>query len=627
MRPKVKFLTVVWGVAYIERFAGLALPSFLAPGNLPALAAATDLEVVIMTARADIEHFDAHATFQRLRAICAVRFIEIDDLITSGVYGVTLTLAYARPIIASGAGMLDTHFVFMNADFVLADGSLRGLARHILAGRSIVIAPSFRSTAEAVEPHLLAAVDNTAGTLAIAPRKLVDLALRHPHPTTLAKIVNLGFCHSVHPNQFFWQVDEHAMLGRYYLIFMLCLKPERVIDRIDSYCDYGFIPEMCPSGDTAVMADSDDFFMLELQGREQEMPLLYLGRASKAEIASSLNEWTTAEHRRSAKYDVVFHSQDIPAGVETARRDASAFISKIERRLEAPVPHSNHHYWIGGVESWRNRRLAQGLSATAVELDVTPRAFTPAYSADPPAAPPGRRTAMMIKSILIAVRNLILGRRPSVTMLHPDWLDYQLLEGALRSIQQSPAPCVLVVRVMHDLPDSRFGLDGHAQFAEPADVLAGKSNALPGAQGKFTHVMIYLFRKDCRLTRALLDKCRPAMAAGCVCHVFIHDHYSDFEVGDFSAELVRYFDDIILWPLQAARFSFAGGLLKRFNRQLFNIYGAHYARSGARALPFLVPAMLLTLPIVVLSNVYLSRNQRDGGFVPYCSSMLIRIVI
>jgi hypothetical protein len=53
---------------------------------LPALAAITDLEVVIMTARTDIKHFDEHATFRRLRAICDVRFVEIDDLITSGIY-------------------------------------------------------------------------------------------------------------------------------------------------------------------------------------------------------------------------------------------------------------------------------------------------------------------------------------------------------------------------------------------------------------------------------------------------------------------------------------------------------------------------------------------------------------
>jgi hypothetical protein len=93
---------------------------------------------------------------------------------------VTLTLAYARPIIASGADMLNTHFVFMNADFVLADGSLRSLANQILAGRSIVLGPSFRSTAEAVEPALLAAVDSATGTLCMQPRELVDLSIRHP---------------------------------------------------------------------------------------------------------------------------------------------------------------------------------------------------------------------------------------------------------------------------------------------------------------------------------------------------------------------------------------------------------------------------------------------------------------
>jgi hypothetical protein len=82
----------------------------------------------------------------------------------------------------------------MNADFVLADGSLRSLANQILAGRSIVLGPSFRSTAEAVEPALLAAVDSATGTLCMQPARIVDLSIRHPHPTTLAKTVNLGFC-------------------------------------------------------------------------------------------------------------------------------------------------------------------------------------------------------------------------------------------------------------------------------------------------------------------------------------------------------------------------------------------------------------------------------------------------
>jgi len=48
----------------------------------------------------------------------------IDDLIAPAVYGVTLTLAYMRGVADSGDRMVDTHFVFLNSDFVLADGSL-----------------------------------------------------------------------------------------------------------------------------------------------------------------------------------------------------------------------------------------------------------------------------------------------------------------------------------------------------------------------------------------------------------------------------------------------------------------------------------------------------------------------
>src|SRR5262245_34392575 len=179
MRPKVKFLTVVWGEAYIDMFAELALPSFLAPGNLPALAAITDLEVVVLTAGRDIAYFEKHPAFLKLRPLCAVRFIDIDDLIVDGLYGVTLTLAYARAINSCGEDMVGTHFVFMNADFILADGSLRNLSKHILAGRSIVLGPSFRASAEPLRPQLLSRVDRASGILAISPRDLTALSLPH----------------------------------------------------------------------------------------------------------------------------------------------------------------------------------------------------------------------------------------------------------------------------------------------------------------------------------------------------------------------------------------------------------------------------------------------------------------
>ena len=610
MRPKAKFLTVVWGEAYIRRFATLALPSFLAPGNLPALAQATELEIVIMTRRRDVEYFEKHATFLRLREICAVRFVEIDDLITTAVYGVTLTLAYARPVIACGSEMLSTHFVFMNADFVLADGSLRALGKHILAGRSIVLGPSFRATAEAVEPALEAAVDASTGVLAVPPRRLAAISLPHPHPTTIAKMLNQGFCHSTHPNQFFWQVDEQTLLARYYLIFMLCLKPERVIETINCFCDYAFIPEMCPSGDEAVMDDSDEFFMLELQSHDQEMHLLRLGRQPDEEIARSLQAWTTAEHRRAAGYDVVFHSGEVPAAIEGAKAEARAFVNRIGQKLGRPVPNASHQYWIRGVEAWRQRRKVDGLSATVPELrtagDFNLHAI--AY-----------RVLRGLWSLIYSSHRLLLGQPPRVTMLHPDWMDYRHLRNTLSALLDVPGARVLIVRDQPELVDSLVGPNAAVRFATVKEALAGDLPSSAQGTDGHTHVLIYLQHKDYRSVLDFVARCQLAMVPGLTCQIFIHDMGNDL-----SRELMRYVDSITSMPL-ADSCSFVGGSLRNFNRRLFNLLNGLHAQFGLLAVPSIVLLMAIALPLALIGNLRLLMNPRNlGSNGSYCSSAAIR---
>jgi hypothetical protein len=264
--------------------------------------------------------------------------------------------------------MLNTHFLFMNADFVLADGSLRSLSHHIHAGRSIVLGPSYRAIAENVEPTLRASVNKTSGVLEIAPRDLVRLSLPHPHRTTTAKTMNQKVFCSSNPNQLFWQVDENTVLGRYFLIFMLCLKPEHVIHEVKGFCDYSFIPEFCPSGDEVVMGDSDDFFMLEIQSRTQETSMLRQGVLTYRKIAQSLSQWATAEHRRAASYDIVFHSEELPAELTRVKQEADEVVESINRFFKKPKSYLNHFHWIMGVEAWKDHRRAQGLFSEPPEL-------------------------------------------------------------------------------------------------------------------------------------------------------------------------------------------------------------------------------------------------------------------
>lgn len=606
-RPRVKFLTVLWGEAYIRRFVTLSLPSFLAPGNLPALAHDTELEVVIMTRLDDIEYFENHVAFHRLQTICPVRFVGIDDLVTTGVYGVTLTLAFARPVIASGSEMLNTHFVFMNADFVLADGSLRALCKHILAGRSIVLGPSFRATAEELEPRLEAAVDATSGVLAIPPRQMAALSLAHPHPTMLAKIRNQGFCHSTHPNQFFWQVDDRTLLGRYYLILMLCLKPERIVQSINCYCDYAFIPEMCPSGDEVAMDDSDDFFMLELQRRNQEMHLLLLGRQTDEEIARSLSEWTTAEHRRAARYDIVFHSGEIPPEIEAAKAKARTFVDRIGRNLGRPVPHEKHPYWIHGVEGWRHLRKAQGLSSSPPELA---------------AASAGVWILIWrwFWAFAHALRHAVLGKWPLLTPFHPSWMDSQHLRDTLNAILAVAGARVLVVRDEPELVDPLIGTAASVQFAKIQTVLDGGLSMRGQVSQGFTHTLLYLVGTDSKHTPRLIEQCEEAMRPGGICQVFIHHPPRVTEQG-FLNELV---EEILPSPRWTAECSFVGGTLKRDNQKFLSSLYGYYARFGSWTLFWILPLLAVVLPVTLIGNLYLRMKGPSQNFVPYCSSMLIR---
>ena len=615
MRPSVKFLTVVWGEAYIARFADLALPSFLAPGNLPSLAEATELEVVIMTRHSDVAYFEKHATFRRLQSICPVRFVEIDDLITTSVYGVTLTLAYARPIIACGSEMLNTHFVFMNADFVLADGSLRSLCRHILAGRSIVLGPSFRAMAEKVEPVLDAAVDAATGVLSMAPRQMTSLALAHPHATTVAKTRTQDLCHSTHPNQFFWQVDEQTLLGRYYLIFMLCLKPERVITTINSFCDYALIPETCPSGDEVVMGDSDEFFMLELQHRNQEMEMLRLGMQPENETAKSLQQWTTAEHRRAAGYDIVFHAGDIPAGIETVKTEAQAYIDRIGKKLRRPISHAGHHYWIRGVEAWKTYRKAQKLPVAVPELATPWETFA--------ALSPLSRLLHLLRQQLWSLayqgHRAVLGQSGHITLMNPEWPDQNLLKNTIIDIISAGEP-LLVVRGNAAPVDHLVPAGADVIFVTPRELCGGIACAETLA--RFRHALVYLPRENSATLRQLVECCLHAIKG--TCHVIIHDKEGSMNSLHFAMELLALIESDNSSDYRAVQHAFVGGSLTRINRRLLGALQRNYSRFGPPALLWVLPLLAIVIPLVLITNLRSSRKISSHYPSGYCSSILIQ---
>ena len=152
-------LLPLWGLPHLRRFLTVALPTWLAPGNLPALVHALPTEMVILTARDDEAYLRSHPGFRRLAALLPVQLHFIDHLITGNNYSTTITLAYTEAVRAVGAAMLDTCFVFLVGDYIIADGSLGHIIQRMMTGLSGILVGNFQVAEEDAAPWLQAQID------------------------------------------------------------------------------------------------------------------------------------------------------------------------------------------------------------------------------------------------------------------------------------------------------------------------------------------------------------------------------------------------------------------------------------------------------------------------------------
>lgn len=652
-RLKVRFLTVIWGARYIDEFARVSLPSYLAPGNLPALAEGADLEVVVMTSHDSVAEFEGKPAFEMLRRLCPVRFLFIDDLITTGCYGVTLTLAYARGIADAGAAQTDTTFVFMNSDFVLADGALATLLARLREGARCVMAPSLRARAEAALPRLMAAVDEQHGTLAMPAREMVRLAFDALHPTVIAKTVSQRFITCTTHNQIYWQVDANTLIGRYHLIFMLAIRPEVPIGRVNSYCDYGLVPELVPSGQFTILDDSDDFFMLELQPAAQEKGFLYCGVKAPASIARELSVWTTREHRRFAVVDVLFRTAERPAGLDAARGELAAFMAEMQARMSRrPMDHVDHFYWTLGVEAWRSlKEVGSDEPVWPPELEAKAAPAPPrgrgllargrglgraglAWLRAERGQPLYRIAASMLTGygVMLARVRRAMGTMPQVRVWHHLWPDAQLVLDWVEAARRRGTRHLLVATADSTLPaflgrrggfEVRTGLDAFLDEAE-----AGHGGPISGVGEGYDGALVHLHRADVTGMARLIEATQPLLRPGGTIAVFVDHPNAEMDPNNFSGELAQYIEDLLPadWIGSSVSARFAGGRIKRRLRRLERRILNHLMPTSWTRLPLVVGAMAAWPLVAALTAANNLRMGRANEICPtFCTSALILV--
>ncbi len=426
-RPKrIKVLLPVWGYDFTQQFLKLSLPTLLAPGNLPTLAQTLPTEFIFLTGRKDEAMIRESAGYRHLSKFCSIGFYPIDELVTEGNHSTTVTLAFASAVRRTGDAMLDTCFFFLVSDYIVADGSLASAIKPMLAGASAVQAGNFQITTEDAVPWLEAEIERSEDVLVLSPRQLMREALSRIHPATVANTVNVPVSHNSHCNRLFWRVDSDTLIGRFYLLHMLCIRPEIVDFVIGASCDYSFIPEMCPSGNVGIITDSDEYLVIEAQARDHEASFLRLGPARPKRLAASLSEWTTALHRDNACHTLVFHAADLPSSLSSVAEEADAFVSRVGDLLKRkPMPHRGHPYWRGAVAA-HHSQIGRRPNEDDWQLML------------------GRRTSWATR-MMGRMHNLLLGRAPNVRRWHPRWADFRNPRIALEQILEDPEKRLLIV--------------------------------------------------------------------------------------------------------------------------------------------------------------------------------------
>ena len=352
MKEATRLIIPVWGEPYVSDLLSLTLPAVLSPGNLPALCDMLEVEVVIVTETRLFELIRGSNSFATAAKLCAMRLVALDDLLVTfqGDYGTILTYALFRGLADLGERMTETCLLFLNADFVISDGSLRHVGRLLLQGERMIHAPSFRVVLEDVWPRLWARVDQESGTLRVPSRDMAKLALAHKHPTVRARTVNQRLYHQTWMDQFYWYVDEETLIGYQSPMALVAIKPQSVVGEPKAFWDYGFIPEAGATLKPHYITDSDDFFMIEPQGRDHQATLVHVGWTTVEKIARTEVLRATKEHRESVQQLLKIHAGDLPVDLQDSIDEARGFMAEIYRlaSLQA-APNVGHP-----VLSWWN---------------------------------------------------------------------------------------------------------------------------------------------------------------------------------------------------------------------------------------------------------------------------------
>jgi putative glycosyltransferase (TIGR04372 family) len=262
----------VWGSEYVDIMLTWALPSFLAPGNLPACAKVIPVRVTIITRPQDEDTIRSNPVYQ---ALCAVGDMSIVPLLTPDIMALDSRysiMAHAHRYCIANSIKDGSIILMLSPDCILSDGSLSFGLNRILAGKAAVLVAGPRGMLEDVTREL--AIFRKEGSIAlpVPARDLVSAACRYPHDISSLLYWN-DQPFSQFPSAVYWHAGSDSFLARYFHLHPLFVDASRIhTEAANSGTIDGTLLTLAkiPTDQIYVVENSDDACVIEISRADHD---------------------------------------------------------------------------------------------------------------------------------------------------------------------------------------------------------------------------------------------------------------------------------------------------------------------------------------------------------------------
>ena len=217
----LRFMTAVRNLDEARAFIEIALPSALAPGNIPRLPNRASSLYTIAAPPTCAQFIESSPAYAELREhMPAAIHVVTENAAVDPRFAASFRVDALREAAANDAAA-----VFVDPDVVLAETSVAAAVRTCQSGVRAIITPRLHIAADAAA-SLLRQIFTAGGLLSISSEALVRLAMAHLHPASTSQLA----CETpdfVDPDAMLWRVEDEELVMHAFGYDPFVVRPRR----------------------------------------------------------------------------------------------------------------------------------------------------------------------------------------------------------------------------------------------------------------------------------------------------------------------------------------------------------------------------------------------------------------